>query len=57
MNSPGKGCHWVFQPMFHHLIRQFLNRAKPYYPIRIKKQAVQIVAAGLLSEDEACQRF
>lgn len=34
-----------------------MKRAKPYYPIRTKKQAVQMVAAGLLSEEEACQRF
>lgn len=34
-----------------------MKRAKPYYPIRLKKQAVQMVAAELLSEDEACQKF
>ncbi|MEM9832751.1 MAG: hypothetical protein AAF944_19120 [Bacteroidota bacterium] len=34
-----------------------MKRAKPYYPIRIKKQAVQMVAAELLSEDEACHKF
>ena len=43
--------------MFYLLFRQSMKRAKPYYPIRIKKQAVQMVVAGLLSEDEACQRF
>ncbi|MEQ9438663.1 MAG: IS3 family transposase [Cyclobacteriaceae bacterium] len=34
-----------------------MKRSKPYYPIRIKKQAVQMVAAELLSEDEACRKF
>lgn len=34
-----------------------MNRTKPYYPIRLKKQAVQMVAAGLLTEDQACQKF
>ena len=43
--------------MLHHSIRQSMKRAKPYYPIRLKKQAVQMVAAELLSEDEACRKF
>ena len=34
-----------------------MKREKPYYPIRTKKKAVQLVAAGLLSEEEACQKF
>lgn len=34
-----------------------MKRSKPYYPIRLKKQAVQMVAADLLSEEEACQKF
>ena len=34
-----------------------MKREKPYYPLRTKKKAVQLVAAGLLSEEEACQKF
>ena len=34
-----------------------MKREKPYYPVRTKKKAVQMVAAGLLSEAEACQKF
>ena len=34
-----------------------MKSSKPYYPIRLKKQAVQMVATELLSEDEACHKF
>jgi transposase len=34
-----------------------MKREKPYYSLKAKKQAVQLVAAGLLSEDEACQKY
>lgn len=34
-----------------------MKRQKPYYPLKTKKQAVQMVAAGLLSEDEVCQKY
>ena len=34
-----------------------MKRGKPYYSLKTKKQAVQMVAAGLLSEDEACLKF
>jgi len=34
-----------------------MKRQKPYYPLRTKKKAVQLVAAGLISELEACQKF
>ena len=34
-----------------------MKRTKPYYPIQTKKQAVQLVAAGLLTEKQACQKF
>lgn len=34
-----------------------MKHSKTYYPLRIKKKAVQMVAAGLLSEKEACQKF
>lgn len=30
---------------------------KTYYPLRTKKKAVQLVATGLLTEEEACQKF
>ncbi|MEK6482611.1 DUF1153 domain-containing protein, partial [Catalinimonas sp. 4WD22] len=30
---------------------------KPYFPLRTKKKAVQFVATGLLSEEEACNKF
>ena len=43
--------------MFNHSIIQSMKRTKPYYPIRTKKQAVQMVAAGLLTEEQACQKF
>ena len=43
--------------MLHHSTRQSMKHAKPYYPIRLKKQAVQMVAAERLSEDEACHKF
>lgn len=34
-----------------------MKRKKTYYPVRTKKQAVQMVTAGLLSEQDACQKF
>lgn len=34
-----------------------MKRSKTYYPVRVKKKAVQMVTAGLLSEKEACQKF
>jgi hypothetical protein len=33
-----------------------MRRKKPYYSLKTKKQAVQMVAAGLLSEDEVFQK-
>ena len=43
--------------MFNQITIQSMKRTKPYHPIRMKKQAVQMVAAGLLSEEQACQKF
>lgn len=34
-----------------------MKRAKTYYPVRVKKKVVQMVSAGLLSEQQACQKF
>jgi hypothetical protein len=34
-----------------------MKRKKTYFPLRTKKKAVQLVAAGLLSEDQACNKF
>ena len=34
-----------------------MKLTKPYYPIWTKKQAVQLVAAGLLTEEQVCQKF
>jgi hypothetical protein len=34
-----------------------MKRKKPYYPLRTKKKAVQLVAAGLLTEEQACSKF
>ena len=34
-----------------------MKRTKPYYSIKTKKRAVQMVAAGLLTEEQACLKF
>ena len=34
-----------------------MKRTKPYYSLRTKKRAVQMVAAGLLTEEQACIKF
>lgn len=34
-----------------------MKRSKNYYPVRVKKKAVQMISAGLLSEQQACQKY
>ncbi|WPP50923.1 DUF1153 domain-containing protein [Catalinimonas niigatensis] len=34
-----------------------MKRKKPYFPLKTKKKAVQLVSVGLLTEDQACQKF
>jgi hypothetical protein len=34
-----------------------MKRQKPYYPLRTKKKAVQLVSIGFLTENQVCQKF
>jgi hypothetical protein len=34
-----------------------MKREKPYFPLRTKKKVVQLVSVGLLTEEQACQKF